>query len=134
MICVICIYLVNLCMVYIIMFCHHCIYYTIFFVYLFYILYYFILPVYSLHHICSCITCRVQWERNWIKICRLLILLKYKYPILFCKMAYLFTYLFLKNEITKYFFEIHFLIRFRSHWFRSHRFRFRIYLRLALRI
>ena len=29
-----------------------------------------------------------QADPNWIKICRLLILLTYKYPILFCKMKY----------------------------------------------
>ena len=38
-----------------------------------------------------------------------------KYPILFCKMTYHFSYLFKTNEITKSFFEIHFLIKFRSH-------------------
>ena len=72
-----------------------------------------------------------QWDPNWIKKCRLWILLTYKYPILFCKMAYRFIYLFKKNEITKSFFKIHFLIKFGSHWFRSHWLRFRIYLRLA---
>ena len=53
-------------------------------------------------------------SRNFIKKCRLLILLTYKYPILFCKMVYRFGYFFLKNEITKSFFEIHFLIKLRS--------------------
>ena len=47
-------------------------------------------------------------------------------------MAYLSSNLFLKNEITKSFFEIHFLIKFGSAWFRSHWYRFRIYLRLAV--
>ena len=46
-------------------------------------------------------------------------------------MAYRFIYLFKKNEITKSFFEIHFLIKFGSAWFRSHWYRFRIYLRMA---
>ena len=55
-----------------------------------------------------------QADPNWIKICQLLILLTYKYPILFCKMANLFSYLFIKNEILKSFFEIHFLIKFGS--------------------
>ena len=71
-----------------------------------------------------------QWDPNWIKKCRLLILLTYKYPILFCKMVYRFIYLFKKNEITKSFFKIHFLIKLRSHWFGSASSAFRIYLRL----
>ncbi len=57
---------------------------------------------------------RVQAERNFIKICRLLILLTYKYPILVCKMMYYYTNLFKENEIINSFFEIHFLIKLRS--------------------